>query len=195
MALFKVNTGCREQEVCKLRWEWEVEVPELNTSVFLIPADFGGRTEKSGVKNGDDRLVVLNNIAASVIHGQRGKHDELVFPYGDADEARALHRMNDTAWRSARERAAKKWEEDKGQKADRGFASVRIHDLKHTFGRRLRAANVAFEDRQVLLGHKSGSVTTHYSGAELAALIEAAKKVAGTESRSPTLTILKRRIA
>jgi integrase len=195
MALFKVNTGCREQEVCKLRWEWEVEVPELNTSVFLIPADFGGRTEKSGVKNGDDRLVVLNNIAASVIHGQRGKHDELVFPYGDADEARALHRMNDTAWRSARERAAKKWEEDKGQKADRGFASVRIHDLKHTFGRRLRAANVAFEDRQVLLGHKSGSVTTHYSGAELAALIEAAKKVAGTDSRSPTLTILKRRIA
>jgi integrase len=23
MALFKVNTGCREQEVCKLKWEWE----------------------------------------------------------------------------------------------------------------------------------------------------------------------------
>ena len=31
MALFKVNTGCREQEVCGLRWEWEVEVPELET--------------------------------------------------------------------------------------------------------------------------------------------------------------------
>ena len=24
MALFKVNTGCREQEVCKLRWDWEI---------------------------------------------------------------------------------------------------------------------------------------------------------------------------
>jgi hypothetical protein len=24
MALFKVNTGCREQEVCKLRWGWEI---------------------------------------------------------------------------------------------------------------------------------------------------------------------------
>jgi integrase len=34
-ALFKVNTGCREQEVCLLRWEWEVEVPELDTSVFI----------------------------------------------------------------------------------------------------------------------------------------------------------------
>ena len=29
MALFKVNTGCREQEVCKLRWDWEIYVPEL----------------------------------------------------------------------------------------------------------------------------------------------------------------------
>jgi integrase len=37
MALFKVNTGCREQEVCLLRWDYEVQVPELNTSVFLIP--------------------------------------------------------------------------------------------------------------------------------------------------------------
>lgn len=58
MALFKVNTGCREQEVCKLRWDWEIAVPERGTSVFLIPADFGGRHAKSGVKNGDERLVV-----------------------------------------------------------------------------------------------------------------------------------------
>jgi hypothetical protein len=40
MALFKVNTGTREQEVCKLRWDWEISVAELGTSVFLIPADF-----------------------------------------------------------------------------------------------------------------------------------------------------------
>jgi hypothetical protein len=41
----------------------------------------------------------------------------------------------------------------------------------------------------------TGSVTTHYSGAELAALIEAANKVAATDSRTPTLTILRRRVA
>jgi integrase len=45
MAMFKVNTGCREQEVCKLQWDWEIAVPELGTSVFLIPAGFGGRSE------------------------------------------------------------------------------------------------------------------------------------------------------
>ncbi|MEX0706672.1 MAG: hypothetical protein WD078_01815 [Woeseia sp.] len=32
MALFKVNTGCREQQVCGLRPEWEIEVPEIDTS-------------------------------------------------------------------------------------------------------------------------------------------------------------------
>ncbi len=40
MALYKGNSGLREQEVVKLRWDWEIPIPELNTSVFLIPADF-----------------------------------------------------------------------------------------------------------------------------------------------------------
>jgi integrase len=52
MALFKVNTGCRDGEVCCLKWAWEVPVQELDTGVFLIPG--------AKVKNGDERLVVLN---------------------------------------------------------------------------------------------------------------------------------------
>ena len=39
MALFKVNTGCREQEVCGLRWRWEQPVPELETTVFVVPGE------------------------------------------------------------------------------------------------------------------------------------------------------------
>jgi integrase len=58
--------------------------------------------------------------------------------------------MNNTASQSARRRA--------------GLAHVRVHDLKHTFGRRLRDAGVSFEDRQDLLGHRAGRITTHYSG-------------------------------
>ncbi len=54
---------------------------------------------------------------------------------------------------------------------------VRVHDLKHTFGRRLRAAGVSFEDRQDLMGHKSNRITTHYSAPELKNLINAANKV------------------
>lgn len=191
MALYKVNTGCREQEVCKLQWDWEVRIPELRTSVFLIPADFGGRTENSGVKNGEDRVVILNEVARSVINGQRGKDDRWVFPFrGDA-----LHRMNDTAWRNARARAAKAWEAEFHRPAHPGFRSLRVHDLKHTFGRRLRAANIDTEYRQVLLGHKSGSVTTHYSAAEIEALITATNKIVETDNRAPVLTLLRRKVA
>ncbi|MFV3291986.1 tyrosine-type recombinase/integrase [Pseudomonas sp. NY11955] len=190
MALFKVNTGCREQEVCKLRWDWEISVPELGTSVFLIPADFGGRHARSGVKNGDERLVVLNSVAKSIIERQRGINKEWVFPYNGT----AMHRMNDSAWKKARVRAAKLWQEENLRPAHPGYASIRIHDLKHTFGRRLRAAGVTEEDRKSLLGHKNGSITSHYSGAELGKLIEAANMVSTTDSRGPVLTILKRKI-
>lgn len=191
MALFKVNTGCREQEVCKLRWDWEISVPELGTSVFLIPADFGGRHARSGVKNGDERLVVLNSVAKSIIEKQRGVSKEWVFPYKET----AMHRMNDSAWKKARVRAAKLWQEKNLRPAHPGYASIRIHDLKHSFGRRLRAAGVTEEDRKALLGHKNGSITSHYSGAELGQLIEAANKVSATDSRGPVLTILTRRQA
>jgi hypothetical protein len=71
--------------------------------------------------------------------------------------------MLNSVWKKARLRA--------------GLPQVRVHDLKHTFGHRLRSAEVSFEDRQVLLGHKTQSVTTHFSAAELGNLIRAANKV------------------
>jgi integrase len=113
MMLFKVNTGCREQEVCGLRWDWEVAVPELNTRVFIIP--------EQAVKNREERLVVVNSIAQSVIDQVRGEHPEYVFTY----KGHRVTAMNNTAWQQARKRV--------------GLDHVQIHDLKHTFGRRLRA--------------------------------------------------------
>lgn len=77
--------------------------------------------------------------------------------------------------------------------APEGFRKVRVHDLKHTFGRRLRAAGVSFEDRQDLLGHKSGRITTHYSRAQLSSLIAAAEKVCGLGGKIPATTWLRRR--
>ena len=54
---------------------------------------------------------------------------------------------------------------------------VRIHDLKHTFGRRLRAGGVELETRKVLLGHRNGDITTHYLAPELEELINAANRI------------------
>ena len=166
MALFKVNTGCRDYEVCNLRWEWEVKVPQLKTSVFMVPADL--------VKNGDERLVVLNTVASNVINKCRGNHDEFVFVF----RGNPINKMLNSAWKTARLKA--------------GLPQVRVHDLKHTFGRRLRAAGVSFEDRQDLLGHRSGRMTTHYSGAELSNLIQSSNEVCDRGKGRPELVVLRR---
>ena len=166
MALFAVNTGCRDAEICKLQWDWEVKVPELDTFVFIVPGTF--------VKNGDERLVVLNDIARSVVSSRRSKHRTHVFTY----KGKPIQRMLNSSWCRVREAT--------------GLPQVRVHDLKHTFGRRLRAAGVSFEDRQDLLGHRSGRMTTHYSAAELTKLIEAANSVCERKGNKPELVVLRR---
>jgi integrase len=185
MSLFAVNTGLRKSEVCGLRWDDEVEIEALETSVFIIP--------RERIKNREDRLVVLNRVAKAVIDRVRGDHPACVFIYKGAP----VKSIYNTAWKEARKAV--------------DLSLVRVHDLKHTFGRRLRAAGVSFEDRQDLLGHKSGRITTHYSAPELINLIEASERVCpknwrntgsilfsraacGNESRkSPALTILKKK--
>ncbi|MGE3920960.1 MAG: tyrosine-type recombinase/integrase [Gammaproteobacteria bacterium] len=147
MTLFAINTGCRDQEICRLQWSWEVKVSE-NCSGFIIPGQF--------VKNRDDRLVVLNDVPKSVIEGMRGTHPEFVFTY----RGKGINRMLTSAWKRARKRCS--------------LPHLGVHDLKHTFGRRLRAAGVRFEDRQDLLGHQSDRITTHYSVAEIHQLTRAA---------------------
>lgn len=162
MALFAVNTGCRDAEICNLQWEWEVEIP--TGSVFIVPGE--------RVKNREDRLAVLNKVAQSLINELRGQHPIYVFTY----KGKPITRMMNSAWKKARKRA--------------DLTHARVHDLKHTFGRRLRAAGISFEDRQDLLGHKSGRITTHYSTAELGSLIAAANSVC-EQRDGVVLTLLK----
>ena len=164
MALFAVNTGCRDGEICSLRWEWAVDVPQLSTTVFIVPGE--------RVKNGDDRLVVLNRVALAIVDRQRGVHPTHVFTY----RGEPVTRMLNSAWIRAR--------------TDVGLPQVRVHDLKHTFGRRLRSAGVSFEDRQDLLGHRSARITTHYSGAELSRLLEAANGACADAGEAPPREVI-----
>ncbi len=151
MALFDVNTGLRDQELCQLRWSWEVEVPELNDSVFILPEEYA--------KNQEERIIVLNHVAREVLEAQRGKHPERVFTYRKQPASRMLN----TGWKKARKRA--------------GLAHLRVHDLRHTFGHRLRAAGVSLEDRKALLGHTVGDITTHYSAPDISRLLEYAERI------------------
>jgi hypothetical protein len=68
-----------------------------------------------------------------------------------------------------------------------------VHNLRHTFGRRLRGAGIPLETRKALLGHANGDITPHYSAAELAELLNAAEKIVDRGiAQSPTLTVVRR---
>ena len=169
-ALFAVNTGCREQEVCQLRWDWEVEVPHLETSVFILP--------ESITKTSTERVVVLNAVASRVIKSRRGIHKEFVFTY----RGNPVRKLHSSAWKRA-------WRKV-GLPTEQGILKG-VHNLRHTFGRRLRGAGVALETRKALLGHANGDITTHYSAAELDELINAGEMIVDRGiAQSPTLMLV-----
>lgn len=189
MAMFILHTGARDEEACGLRWEWEQRIPELDTedlevSAFVLP----------DTKNGLPRVLVLNRVAKGIVDARRGTHPEYVFTYKrlGAKSSHRVETLNNTAWQSARSRAAAKYEATLGRPCPDGFRSLHVHDLRHTFGRRLRALGVSNEVRQDLLGHANGNMTTHYSAGEIRELLGAVRLLeAHTSTSSPTLTVLR----
>jgi integrase len=166
MVLFNLNTGVRDDVVCNLRWDWEIEVPELGISVFQVP--------KEHVKGRQvARAVVCNSVAQSIIESQRGKHEEYVFVWRrervkNLDDApvmpyRPIETMNNTAWQRARRQA--------------GTPDLHVHDLRHTVGMRLREAGVSERAVADILWHSNGSVTRHYTKEQIVELHTELEKI------------------
>lgn len=178
MALFALNTGARDENVCGLRWEWEVPVPEVGRSVFVVPA--------SEFKSKRPHVLILNDVAWRIVEEQRGLHREYVFVYRrervkhvDIEPVMKYHRvgtMNNTAFQAARQGA--------------GLAGVRVHDLRHTYAQRLRDAQVCKEDRDLLMGHASGDMSELYATATVARLVDLANRVSQTRDRTTLLRVV-----
>ena len=166
IVLFALHTGCRDSEICGLKWEWEQKIKGIG-SLFIIPGE--------AHKNGDDKIVVLNQISAKVIEEQRYQHPSHVFTYRN----NPIARINNSGWRTMRKKTR--------------LSDVRVHDLRHTFGTRLRAAGVSLETRQELLGHRSETITTHYSAAQLQELLDAVQKIEMVQAETPTVLVLRRK--
>jgi len=177
IALFMVNAGPRPGEVVQLRWSWERRLGPV--SVFVLPAEI--------TKENKARLLIPNHVGQRILEAQRGAHPERVFTGGRGGP---VSRLNGHAWDSAREQAAERYEERTGAPCPAGLASLHWHDLRHTFGRRLRAAGVGLETRKDLLGHENGDQTTHYSQGEVRELYEAACKAAERENESVALSVV-----
>lgn len=183
MIQFKVNTGCRDTEVCNLRWDWLHPVVGVDRPVFLIPPiDEDG---KRIVKNKKFRLVVLNDLALSVIEKQRGNHDVFVFAQNNG---KPLAGLLTSSFKTARKKL--------------NLKGLTIHGLKRTYGTRLRNADVPLDDRVELLGHTRQSVTQDYDTAgiddlyptSIKRLIDLSNKVVPDELRlpaKPALSIVK----
>lgn len=171
MVEFAVNTGARDENICGLRWEWEVPVPELARSVFVVPAAF--------FKTNRRHVMILNDVAWAIVQRQRGRHKDFVFTYqalGEFKEMVRVGTMNNSAFQKAR--------------ADVGLGGVRVHDLRHTFGQRLRDAGVTEEDRALLLGHAVQGMPQHYAAATVERLLEAANSVLTTRDHTMVLRVV-----
>jgi integrase len=135
-------------------------------------------------------------VANKVVEAQRGRHPEFVFVYtrartrdascykGPAPEPRPIEKLHNTAWQSAWKKAGLPVKDD----VLRG-----VHNLRHTFGRRLRAAGIPLETRKALIGHANGDITTHYSVAELRELLDAVERIVQRrDAETPALTLVGR---
>jgi integrase len=174
LALFAINTGCRKEEIYGLRWSDRRWIPELDVK------DAEGSVKErmfvfvlGDTKNGHQRAVILNSIARRVVQSQLAYQEEhgmteYIFPshrigqYG----SRVRHggKMFDQAWKLAGLPYTKM--------VKRG-----LHNCRHTFAHRLRAAGVPQEDRNALLGHANTNLAEHYATPDIERLLAHAEKV------------------
>lgn len=151
-----VNTGMRQNELNTMEWKNELALPG-GVMAFIVTAKGTKR------KKNRERVVIFNAKAAAIVEQRRGEHPERVFVYRGKPKLKS----NNSGFKRARANAG---------------LDVRVHDLRHTFGHRLREAGVDEETRAELLGH-GASLTTHYSAASIERLYEAASSVMQTNTR------------
>ena len=122
-------------------------------------------------------------ISDATFYNWKKKYGGLTWKRGLGGKNWPTKSMNNTSWQTGRASTAKTYGAIFGENTPAGFANLRLHDLKHTFGRRLRAVGVSLETRKVLLGHKNGNITSHYSAPEIEELIDASNRICETDSR------------
>ena len=159
MVLFTVNTGLRESNACKLQWPWEVAVPEVGRSVFVIPPE--------AFKSKRAHVVILNDVAWSIVEAQRGADPIWVFPY----RGKAVATMNNTPWQRARKEV--------------GLPQVRVHDLRHVWATWHVMAGTTMAELQELGAWKSGLMVKRYAHFAPEQLRAAAAKLATFSSTVP----------
>jgi len=163
IANFILNTGLREREARTLRWDMQ-ENRRSGELVFKLPGTVR--------KNDRDLLVFCNDIASEIVNKRRGNGSDWVFAKPDGQKRVA--RLSSSGWRSGRVRAKRLFKQRYGSGGSK-LDQLKVHDLRHTFGERLREQGINMDTCGDLLGHTGRGVTAHYCRAKSSELVNAVK--------------------
>jgi len=134
MVLLSLNTGARQGELTKLRWE----AVDLDNTVMTLKGDT--------TKSGSTRHIPLNSEALETLRNwKRQSTGPIVFPGRGGDELVEIK----TAWTNLLKEA----------KID----AFRWHDMRHHFASRLVMAGVDLNTVRDLLGHGDLKMTLRYA--------------------------------
>jgi hypothetical protein len=101
----------------------ELDTPKIKRSVFVLPA--------ARVKNRQARVVILNDVAQSVLEEMRGEHPLYALTWEDREGQRdRVGHFRNSGWIQARRRPAARYAQELGREAPEGFRNVRVHDLR-----------------------------------------------------------------
>lgn len=165
-ALLCLNTGLRDWGTCHACFDWVVDTSA--GPVLQIQLEHPRQKERG--------IVPLNTVARGIVQRRREAaltdDGERVITFRGV----SVDRIVNSAWRRARKAI--------------GIPDLHFHDLRHTFGYRLRDAGVDWETRRDLMRHATGDVTSHYSAADLEHLFECAERVTKPKGSRPLLKII-----
>jgi integrase len=134
IVMMAVSTGCRRQELCRLRWP---EVDLERGTVRLVTT-----------KNKHPRAVPVTGLALELLraHATTARSGVAwVFPRVDGQRPVLIEQ----AWRTARKRA--------------GLLNFRFHDLRHTCASYLAMTGASLLDIAEVLGHKKLDMVKRYT--------------------------------
>jgi integrase len=133
ITMLAVATGLRMSNVVGMQWKWV----RLDQRTVTIPGSL--------MKNGEDLVIPLNDLAVAVIERQAGRNPEHVFVY----RGRPVKAASNSAWYKALKRA--------------GLEDVRFHDVRRTWASYMIQNGATDRELQELGAWKSAKMVARYA--------------------------------
>ena len=132
---FALNTGMRQGEILALQWH---DIDFCRGTLVVMTS-----------KNRERRTIPLNHVVYDLLSRKRaaGKKDGPVFVTGQGNDLKERYLVR--TFTKVRNQA--------------GLTDFRFHDLRHTFASRLVQKGIDLYRVQLLLGHKTGTMTQRYA--------------------------------